>query len=353
METPDISSHPAPTEPATTPATDPGTAGGSAGRSFLRRVIELESIGVLAAILIVVVVTTIFNPEFFTYDQLVDILRQSVFVAIIAMGMAFLIAMRELDLSVGSIYGLTAMAGGLLMQDHGVDPWLAACACIAVGAACGLFNSLIVQVIGITSIIATLSTLLIFRGLDYGLAKGTQVANLPIDHSFFRIVGGDVGGIPASVIIMAAVAVLLTVVIRFTPFGYRVRAIGSNPEAATFSGISIPRVRMLAMVLTGALAGLAGALSLAFFVTADPNQGIGFELTAIAAAVIGGNALRGGICTPVGAVLGAVLLGLVGTSLVYFGIPIDWSAFATGVTILAAVSVDAVVRRLRDRARLQ
>lgn len=353
METSDIT----PQGPVVTQASGQGTPpsqhSGVLSHSWLRRIIELESIGVIVALIGVVVITTVFHPDFFTYDQLVDVLRQSVFIAIISMGMAFLIAMRELDLSVGSIYGLTAMAGGLLMQNQGWDPWLAAGACIAIGAACGLANSLIVQVIGITSIIATLSTLLIFRGLDYGLAKGTQVANLPVDHALFRIAGGDVGGFPTSVIILAAVAVLLTVVIRLTPFGYRVRAIGSNPEAATFSGISIPRVRMLAMVLTGALAGLAGALSLAFFVTADPNQGIGFELSAIAAAVIGGNALRGGICTPFGAVLGAVLLGLVGTSLIYFGIPIDWSAFATGVTILAAVSVDALVRRLRDRARRQ
>lgn len=325
---------------------------GTVGR-LLRRIVDWEPIGVVIATVAVLVVTTIFHPEFFTYDQLVDVLRQSVFIAIIATGMAFLIAMRELDLSVGSIYGLTAMAGGLLMQDHGLNPWLAALACVGIGAVCGLVNSLIVQVIGITSIIATLATLLIFRGLDYGLAKGTQVANLPIDHAFFRIVGGDVRGFPVSVIILGVVTALLTVVLRFTPFGYRVRAIGSNPEAATFSGISIPRVRMLAMMLIGALAGLAGALSLAYFVTADPNQGIGFELSAIAAAVIGGNALRGGICTPFGAVLGAVLLGLVGTSLIYFGIPIDWSAFATGVTILAAVSVDAIVRRIRDRVRQQ
>lgn len=349
MTTPDISSHPVSTESTTSDAPLHGRA--STSRRMLEWLVDQEAIGVVGALIAVIVVTTIFHPDFFTYDQLIDTVRQSVFIGIIASGMAFLIAMRELDLSVGSIYGLTAMVGGLLMQNHGVDPWLAAGACIAVGAACGLFNALVVQVIGITSIIATLATLLIFRGLDLALAKGTQVANLPIDHAFFSFVGGDVAKVPVMVIILVATTILLTLLLRLTPFGYRVRAIGSNPEAATFSGISIPRVRMQALMLVGALSGLAGALSLAYFVTADPNQGGGFELQAIAAAVIGGNALRGGVGTVFGAVVGALLLGIVSTALIYFGVPLDWSAFATGMTILAAVSFDAFIRRIRNAAR--
>lgn len=329
----------------------PAHEGGSSARSLLRWLLDQEAIGVVGALILVIVVTTIFHPDFFTYDQLIDVVRQSVIIGIIASGMAFLIAMRELDLSVGSIYGLTAMIGGLLMQNHGLDPWLAAAACIVAGAVCGLFNAFVVQVIGISSIIATLATLLIFRGLDFALAKGTQVANLPLDHAFFRIVGGDVAKVPVMVIVLVVMTIVLTLVLRLTPFGYRVRSIGSNPEAATFSGISIPRVRTQALVLVGALTGLAAALSLAYFVTADPNQGGGYELQAIAAAVIGGNALRGGVATVFGAVVGALLLGIVATALIYFGVPLDWSAFATGVTILAAVSFDAFIRRARDRAR--
>src|SRR5262249_27315952 len=137
---------------------------------------------------------------------------------------------------------------------------------------------------------------------------------------------------------------------RLTPFGYRVRSIGSNPEAATFSGISIPRVRVQALVLMGLLGGLSGMMGLAFFQSGDPNVGTGFELQAIAAAVIGGTPLRGS-GTVVGAMFGAILLGVVNSGLVYFNVPINWSAFATGAVILAAVSLDSLLRRRRRGER--
>jgi ribose transport system permease protein len=155
-------------------------------------------------------------------------------------------------------------------------------------------------------------------------------------------------GIPVSVIVLVVLAVVLTAVLRVTPFGYRVRSIGSNPDAAAFSGISIARVRIQALMLMGALAGLAGMLGLAFFGSGDPNIGTGFELLAIAAAVIGGTPLRGGSATVVGAMLGAVLLSVVTSGLVYFNIPVNWSSFATGAVILLAVAVDSLLRRRRE-----
>ena len=139
--------------------------------------------------------------------------------------------------------------------------------------------------------------------------------------------------------------------LRFTPYGYRVRAIGSNPEAATFSGISIPRVRVQTLVLIGALCGLSGMLGLAFFISGDPNIGTGFELQAIAAAVIGGTPLRGGSATVVGAVLGAILLSAVNSGLAYFDVPVNWSSFATGAVILTAVALDSLIRGRRRHAR--
>ena len=147
------------------------------------------------------------------------------------------------------------------------------------------------------------------------------------------------------------VAIVLTVVLRFTPYGYRVRSIGSNPEAATFSGISIPRVRVQTLVLVGGLAGLSGMLGLAFFISGDPNIGSGFELQAIAAVVIGGTPLRGGSATVVGAVLGAILLSAVNSGLAYFDVPVNWSNFATGSVILAAVALDSLIRGRRRHRR--
>jgi ribose transport system permease protein len=228
-----------------------------------------------------------------------------------------------------------------------MNPWLAVVLGILLGAACGLLNAILVQVIAIPAIVATLATLSMYRGLALALSNGQQVTSLPLDHTFFTFFSGDALGLPVSVWLLIVIAIVLTALLRMTPFGYRIRSIGSNPEAATFSGISIPRVRVQALVLMGLLAGVSGMVGLAFFASGDPNVGFGFELQAIAAAVIGGTPLRGGSATVVGAMLGAILLGVVNSGLVYFNVPINWSAFATGAVILAAVSLDSLVRRRR------
>ncbi len=139
--------------------------------------------------------------------------------------------------------------------------------------------------------------------------------------------------------------------LRFTPYGYRVRAIGSNPEAATFSGISIPRVRVQTLVLIGALCGLAGMLGLAFFISGDPNIGTGFELQAIAARSSAARRCAAAAATVVGAVLGAILLSAVNSGLAYFNVPVNWSSFATGAVILTAVALDSLIRGRRRHAR--
>jgi ribose transport system permease protein len=263
--------------------------------------------------------------------------------------MAFLLAMRELDLSVGSVYALTALACAML-ADAGMNPWLAALLSIIAGGLLGLFNALLIQYFGLPSIVATLATLAMFRGLTLALSDGTQVLGPPVDDPFSQVISGDVLGVPVTGIVLVVVAVVLTVVLRATPFGYRVRSIGSNPDAALFSGIPVNRVRMQAFVLSGALGGLAGVLTIGYLGAADPNTGSGYELLAIAAAVIGGTSLAGGKATIVGAALGAVLLGVVGSGLAYFSVPINWNQFATGAVILGAVSLDSAVRR-RRRAR--
>jgi ribose transport system permease protein len=330
------------------PAGDAGGEGprGPSLQSAANRLVDIESVPVLLATIVIVVVIGILHPNYLKWGQLKDVLQQSVYVGVLAAGMAFLLSMRELDLSVGSMFGLTLIISALLMS-HGMNPWLAALIGVLLGGVMGLINALLVQVITIPAIVATLATLSMYRGLALALANGQQVTNLPIQNSFFTKLGGNTLGLPTSVWILIILALVLTGVLRFTPFGYRVRSIGSNPEAATFSGISIPRVRVQALVLMGLLAGLAGMLGLAFFESGDPNIGTGFELQAIAAAVIGGTPLRGGSATVIGAVFGAILLSAVNAGLPFLNVPQNWSAFTTGAVILGAVSLDSLVRRRR------
>jgi len=314
------------------------------------RLAEVESGSVLVATIVLALAIGVLHPEFFAWDQIKDVLAQSVYVGILAAGMAFLLSMREIDLSVGSMFGLTLIVSALLMRG-GMNAWVAATIGVLLGGGLGLVNALLVQVIAIPAIVATLATLSMFRGLALALSDGQQVTGLPTQSSFFTFLGDDALGLPVSVWVLIVTGAVLTAVLRLTPFGYRVRSIGSNPEAATFSGISIPRVRVQTLVLVGGLAGLSGMLGLAFFISGDPNIGSGFELTAIAAAVIGGTPLRGGSATVVGAVLGSILLSAVNSGLAYFNVPVNWSSFATGAVILTAVALDSLIRGRRRHQR--
>lgn len=279
-----------------------------------------------------------------------DVVEQAAFVGILACGTTYLLAMRELDLSVGSAYALSIVGAATLMGS-GMNPWLGAVAGVVLGGLLGTVNGIICETVKIPSIITTLGTLSLYRGLALAISDGKNVADLPRTHAFFTIVGGDVLGVPVPVWALLIVALTLTIVLRATRFGNTVRAIGSNPEAALFSGISLSRTRVKVLALSGGLAGLSGMLTLAFFASGDPTIGGGYELQAIAAAIIGGTPLRGGSGTVCGSVLGAVILGTVASGLVWFGVPINWNLFATGVVILLAVALDSVLRRRRATTR--
>jgi ribose transport system permease protein len=314
------------------------------------RVLRAPAASVVLATLLLVALIGAAHPTFLQPAQLFDILQASTYIGLLAVGMSYLVAMREIDLSVGSQFGLCLIATGLLIS-HGVNAWLAGAIGIVAGALLGLVNATVVTYIRIPTIVATLATLSVFRGLAIALTNGQQVVGLPVTGSFFTVLGGKVGGLPISVIVLAIVAVVLGLVLHHTPFGYRVLAVGSNPDAAAFAGISVVRVRMQVLVMVGVLAGIGGCLGLAYFTSGDPTIGTGFELQAIAAAVIGGTPLRGGTATIIGAVCGAVLLNVVASGLTYFSIPANWSAFATGLVILVAVGIDSLVRRRREAGR--
>jgi ribose transport system permease protein len=315
-------------------------------RNALHAVTSQDYFGVLVAMVVLVLGISVLHPNFLAISQLLDILSQATFVAVLACGMAVLLSMRELDLSVGSIYGLTSLCAAMLIHS-GMSSWLGAVVGLLIGAALGLVNGLLIQFFRLPSIVATLATMSIFRGLIYALSNGNQVIGLVLTDSYAVFVGGHLLGIPTNVWVMILVVVLFTILLYTTPFGYRVRSIGSNPDAAIFSGLPVRSVRLLAFVLMGTLGGLAGVLSLGYFGSSDPNLGTGYELLAIAAAVIGGTPLRGGKATIIGAALGSILLGVVSSGLAYFNIPINWTAFATGAVILLAVSLDSLLRRGR------
>lgn len=317
---------------------------------FLRRAITADWASAMLALVVLFGVVGAFHPEFLRPQTLMNVVQQSVYVAVMAAGLVFLVTQTEVDLSVGGNYVLASVTAALLMQ-QAIPPWIAAGLALLVATGVGGVNAFISQVIKIPSLIATLAMGWVLFGLASAISEGKQIVGLPTKDPFFEILGGgNVLGIPVSVLVLVSIVAVLTVLLRLTPFGFRVREIGSNHEAAEFSGIPVRRVKSAAFLLSGFLAGVAGMLGLAFFTSGDPTTGRGYELFAVAGAVIGGNPLSGGTATVFGAALGAILLNAVSVGLVYFNIPAVWSQFATGAVILAAVSLDGVVRSRRRSA---
>jgi ribose transport system permease protein len=288
-----------------------------------------------------------FHPEFLNRYSLTNIGTEAAYFGTMALGMVFLLSMREIDLSVGSIFGLTIIVVASLVE-RGVDPWLAALVGVAVGPILGAVNGLIANALRIQTIIVTLGTLSIYRSLALILSKDQILENnLPTHDSYFQFLGGSILTVPVSIWMFLVLAGILHVIYRYTRFGFNVRAIGSNPEAARLAGISIPGTRLAALIMQGLLCSVVGVVSFAYLEAGDPVTGTGFELSVIAAAIIGGTSLSGGQGSVFGALIGALIIATITTGLIQFGVTQDWALFATGSAIVAAVALDAFLKRRR------
>ncbi|BEP13426.1 ABC transporter permease [Acidothermaceae bacterium B102] len=315
--------------------------------SWGKRLLSVQEFGVASALVFLVVVIGAFHPTFLHHDVLLGTLQTASFVAIIAYGMVFLLAMSEIDLSVGGTYAFSIILSAKLMAQSGLNPWISALVGIAAAALLGAFNGVAASLLHLPVIIVTLGTLSLYSGIVTIVSNAQPVAGLPLQSSFFTTLGGDQLGVPTAAWVAIVLLVVLSFVFTKTRFGAMVRAVGSNPHAAAFSGISIGRTRLYAVALTGGLAGVAGALSLAYFQGADPTIGVGLELQVIAAAIIGGTAVTGGRGTVPGALIGALIVAVINGGLVYFEVPTTWTDFVTGAVILAAVGADSLLRRRR------
>lgn len=322
-----------------------------ARRGAFRRIRGYNELGVAFTLVLMVAVIGAFHPRFLEVFSLANVGQQASFYGFMALAMVFLLAMGELDLSVGGVYVLSALLGAIVIRD-GVDPWLGGILCIAVGAGLGGMNGLLANALRIPVIIVTLGTLSAYRGLGLIVSHSGSVGGQPLDHAFYRIVGGAYLKVPVSVWVFAVATIVLSILFTKTRFGFAVRAIGANREAARLSGYPVARIRLLTTMLVGALGGLSAAMTLAFFGAADPNLGMGYELQVIAAAIIGGTAITGGSGSVVGAFMGALIISVIGAGLIQFGVSSEWSVFVTGAIIVGAVSLDALVRRRRGRRRL-
>jgi len=285
---------------------------------------------------------TIASPYFLTVGNLSSVIRQTTVITIMAIGMTVVIASGAIDLSVGSMVGLTGVCGAMLISNHH-STFVALLGAILVGAICGTVNGTAIVLLRIPPFIATLGALGIYRGITLLITGGIPIANLT--HDFGVLANGNVIGIPVPLLFLIAVGILVHGILKFTKLGRYAYAIGSNVEAARCSGIRIGLYIGLIFALNGALAGLSGMIEAARLVTGQPTAGDGYELRVIAAVVIGGGSLNGGQGTVIGTIIGSMIMGLLSNGCNLLGISPFLQQVIIGAVIVMAVSFDELQRR--------
>ncbi|WP_062207054.1 ABC transporter permease [Aureimonas sp. AU12] len=310
-----------------------------------RRRLLIQEYGIFLAFLLLVVILSVSNEYFLTAGNISNVLLQTSINGILAIGMTFVILTRGIDLSVGSVVALAGMvsasfattsAAGVAGGPYPVA--LALAVGILVGVASGALIGLIVSRFAVPAFVATLGMLSAARGMTLIYGGGRPVPGLVPD---FRWIGtGNILGVPMPVVILAVVFALSWWILARTRFGRYIYAVGGNPHAAKTSGIDVSRIRFLVYVISGALSGLAGMILSARTGSALPQAGIAYELDAIAAVVIGGTSLSGGVGRVTGTLIGALIIGVMNNGLDLMGIQSYYQQILKGALIVGAVMLD-------------
>src|SRR5579863_10429879 len=278
------------------------------------------------------------RPTFLNLANLVNLLRQISINGILAVGVTYVLLTGGVDLSLGSLVALSGVVAASFAHPGQHSVLVPVAIGILAGAACGAANGLVVTRGRVAPFIATLGMMTAARGLALLASSGRPVSNLAA--GFTRIGSGDVAGVPAPVLIFAAVALLSWIFLSSLRLGRQIYAVGGNENAALASGVHIGSVKMAAYTICGAMAGLAGVVLASRITTGQPNAGVGYELDAIAAVVIGGTSLNGGTGGVGGAILGALLIGVINNGLDLLNVSSYYQQVAKGIIIVGAIWLD-------------
>lgn len=296
-----------------------------------------------ASLIVLFIFLSFASPHFLTTNNLSSVVRQTTVITIMAIGMTVVIASGGIDLSVGSIIGLTGVLGAMLIANE-LPIVVALLGAVFVGTVCGTANGAGITLLKIPPFIATLGTLGIYRGLTLIITDGIPVANLTRDFGVLAT-GNLFNVVPVPLLFLVAVSVLVQFILKYTRMGRYSYAIGSNIEAARCSGIPVGKYTVLIYALGGALTGLAGMIESARLVTGQPTAGEGYELRVIAAVVIGGGSLNGGQGTVPGTIVGSFTMGLLSNGCNLLGISPFVQQVIIGSVIVLAVTFDEFNRR--------
>lgn len=327
-------------------------------RTFRRRVADLikrRETSVVVAIVLVVALATSVNSSFaFGRDGSRNLLLTPSLLVVLAVAQAVVIISKNIDLSVSAVLGLTAYATGEMFTAWPSLPIpVVVVVAIAFGSGLGAVNGLLVSRARVPSLVITLGTLYIFRGLGIAWVGSGHIKPSDVPDSFERIGIASVLGVPVLTMVAIVVVIVAAFVLGSTRPGRELYAIGSNEEAADLYGLRVQRRVFFSFVASGTLAGLAGVMYAARYVMVDSQAGSGLELQSVAGAVVGGVAITGGSGTVIGAALGAVLLTTISRALPIVGVPDFWQQALVGILIIAAIVLDRVLANRHARRLVQ
>jgi ribose transport system permease protein len=309
-------------------------------KGFAAQLMHSRETGIVGALAIMIVLLSIFAPDFASKGNLLNDARNLSFIGIVVLGQAAVMITGGIDLSVGSVWGLAAVASAAMMQSGmGVVP---ACALtLLVCAAVGFFNGFCVTKLRMLPFVPTLATMSIARALALIITRGKAIDGFrPDGDAFFSLGGGDFLDLPVPFIIFVVLAIISAIVLKRTVYGRQLYAVGGNERAAMLTGLNVDRLKMSVYIMSSVLAGVAGIIEVSYLSSAISNQGLGKELSVIAAAVIGGTALSGGEGTVIGVFVGTVILEVLRNGLVLLGTDAYWQGVFVGSVIVLAVFID-------------
>lgn len=310
-----------------------------AGRSIGRRLIGRLEVRMTLLALTIALCLSFMSPYFLTQSNIFNMLDQSVVIGIVAVGMTFVILTGGIDLSVGSVAGLTGIILGLALRDMPIVPAIALA--VAAGGFIGLLSGLLINVFGLAAFVVTLGVMAIGRSLAYILSGQTAISTIP--DAMQAIVYTTVLGVPTNVLFLLALYVVAFLYLGYTKGGRTIYAVGSNKQAARAAGLSVLFYAVLPYVISGALSAVAITFSIAQLLSADPLMGNAMELDAIAAVVIGGASLYGGRGSIIGTLFGVFIMVMIRNGLNLMGVSPFWQGTAIGTIIIVALLAERLV----------
>ncbi len=321
--------------------------------SKLAAISKFRELGLLAFIILLCIFVQTRNSSFLTVGNLTDLITNTAILSILALGMMLILITRGIDLSIGSTLALSGMiVAQVVSVNQGLPPIVAILLGISVGIVCGVMIGFLVSKLGILPIIATLAMMNIFRGLTFTVSDGQWVSSYQMPERFVSIATSQILGVNTLVFVAIIIYMVAYYFINHTTTGRQIYAVGSNPASAKVSGINETKILMIVYMIMGGLSGLCGVLWVSKFASAQGDTASGFELTVIAACILGGVSIAGGSGKISGVILGAILLGILNNALPLMNVSPFWQMAIQGSIILIAVVINTIVKRGVDRNNL-